>query len=77
MKIITVILVSSIILAGCEGLGEIIRDKKYTMTLHETPQVKQHFGYNDDLDYVGYIIEGNFGNANKYPTGHLLLKNSR
>ena len=48
-------------LSGCESLGEVIREKKYNVNLHETPNSKQTFGYNDDYDYVGYMIEGEFG----------------
>lgn len=48
-------------LGGCESLGEIIREKKYNIKVHETPNTKQVFGYNDDHDYVGYMIQGEFG----------------
>ena len=48
-------------LSGCESLGEVIREKKYNVKLHETYHSKQTFGYNDDLDYIGYMIEGEFG----------------
>jgi len=50
-------------LCGCESLGEIIREKKYDVQLHETPNSKQSFGYNDDHDYVGFMMTGTFGNA--------------
>ena len=49
-------------LSGCESLGEVIREKKYNVKIHETPQSKQTFGYNDDHVYIGYMIEGEFGN---------------
>jgi hypothetical protein len=49
-------------LGGCESLGDIIREKKYNVKLHETSTSKQMFGYNDDFDYVGYMVEGEFGN---------------
>lgn len=49
------------ILCGCDSLGEIIREKKYTVQLHETPNSKQSFGYNNDHDYVGFMVNGNFG----------------
>jgi len=48
-------------LAGCESLGTIIRDKKYSVNLHETANTKQKLGYNDDHDYVGYFVSGKFG----------------
>ena len=50
-------------LSGCDSLGEIIREKKYTLQIHETPNSKQTFGYNDDLDYVGFMMHGKFGKA--------------
>jgi hypothetical protein len=48
-------------MSGCESLGEIIRDKKYTLQIHETPNTKQSFGYNNDYDYVGFMMSGKFG----------------
>ena len=48
-------------LSGCESLGEIVREKKYTLQIHETPNSKQEFGYNDDYDYVGFMVSGKFG----------------
>jgi hypothetical protein len=48
-------------LSGCESLGEIIREKKYTLQIHETPNTRQSFGYNDDYDYVGFMVSGKFG----------------
>lgn len=48
-------------LSGCESLGEVIKEKKYNVRIHETPNSKQMFGYNDDYDYVGFMIEGKFG----------------
>jgi hypothetical protein len=48
-------------LSGCESLGDVIREKKYNVKVHETPNSKQTFGYNDDYDYVGFMIEGEFG----------------
>lgn len=50
-------------LSGCDSLGEIIREKKYTMQIHETPNSKQEFGYNNDYDYVGFMMSGRFGRA--------------
>ena len=51
-------------LGGCETfgetVGEIVREKKYNIQVHETPNSKQKFGYNDDHDYVGFMIEGKF-----------------
>lgn len=54
-------IVSLFVLSGCDSLGEIIREKKYTLQIHETPNSKQEFGYNDDYDYVGFMMHGNFG----------------
>jgi len=48
-------------LSGCESLGEVIREKKYTVNFHETANAKHKLGYNDDFHYVGYIIVGKFG----------------
>jgi ABC-type uncharacterized transport system auxiliary subunit len=60
MRILIVLVLLSM-LCGCESLGEIIREKKYKVQVHETPNSKQTFGYNDDYDYVGFMIEGEFG----------------
>ena len=48
-------------LCGCESLGDVIREEKYTIQFNETPHTIQSFGYNDDLGYVGFMIEGEFG----------------
>lgn len=48
-------------LTGCEALGAIIHDKKYTLNIHETPNTKQEFGYIEDYDYVGFLVSGEFG----------------
>lgn len=50
-------------LVGCESLGEIIREEKYTVQFNETLNSKQSFGYNTDHDYMGFMISGSFGNA--------------
>lgn len=51
-------------LGGCESLGEVIREKKYNVQVHETKSnkrtTKQIIGYNDDHDYVGFMVEGQF-----------------
>jgi hypothetical protein len=47
--------------SGCDSLGDIIREKKYTLQIHETPNSKQEFGYNEDHDYVGFMMHGKFG----------------
>jgi len=51
-------------LSGCESLGEVIREKKYNFQVHETKNEKHHtkqiFGYNDDLDYIGFMVESEF-----------------
>ena len=47
-------------LTGCDSLGEVIREKKYTLQIHETPNSKQTFGYNEDYDYVGFMVHGKF-----------------
>ena len=62
MKIIPLMMIL-FVLCGCDTLGEIIREKKYTLQIHETPNTKQEFGYNDDYDYVGFMMHGSFGNA--------------
>ena len=53
-----------IMLCGCESLGEVIREKKYSVDLHETKTPKHHskhkIGYNDEYDYVGYYVVGEF-----------------
>jgi len=55
------ILLPLLALSGCESLGEVIREKKYTVQVHETPNTRQEFGYNDDYDYVGFFVSGKFG----------------
>jgi hypothetical protein len=59
MRILLIAMLFS--LSGCESLGDVIREKKYNVKVHETPNSKQTFGYNDDYDYVGFMIEGEFG----------------
>lgn len=59
MRVLFIMMLFS--LSGCESLGEIIREKKYNVKYHETPNTKQTFGYNDDYDYVGFMIDGEFG----------------
>jgi hypothetical protein len=57
-------IIALVTLSGCESLGEVIREKKYTVNLHETKTpkhtTKHKIGYNDDHDYVGYILVGEF-----------------
>ncbi len=48
-------------LCGCETVGEIVREKKYAFDVYETKNAKHKFGYNDDYEYVGYIVKGKFG----------------
>ena len=55
------IIIALVTVSGCDSLGEIIREKKYTLQIHETPNSKQTFGYNDDYDYVGFMVSGTFG----------------
>ena len=57
----SIILLMLPMLGGCDSLGEIIREKKYTLQIHETPNTRQTFGYNDDYDYVGFMVHGRFG----------------
>ena len=61
---ISIILILLTMLSGCESLGEVIREKKYTVNLHETKTAKHttkhKLGYNDDLHYIGYIVHGKF-----------------
>jgi len=54
-------LIALVTLNGCESLGEVIREKKYTVNLHETENAKHKFGYDDDNKYIGYIVTGEFG----------------
>jgi len=54
------------VLGGCDTLGDIIREKKYTLRIHETPNSKQTFGYNNDYDYVGFMVHGVFGDEDKH-----------
>ena len=58
-------IVALFILSGCESLGEVIREKKYSVNIHETKTAKtiskHKFGYSDDHDYVGYFVIGEFG----------------
>ena len=57
-------IIALVTLGGCESLGEVIREKKYTVNLHETKTpkriTKHKLGYNDDLNYVGYIVISEF-----------------
>ena len=55
------LLISVLALSGCDTLGEVIREKKYTMQVHETANVKQEFGWNNDHDYLGFMVSGKFG----------------
>jgi len=55
------IIIALVTVSGCDTLGEVIREKKYTLQIHETPNSKQTFGYNDDYDYVGFMVSGKFG----------------
>lgn len=59
----SIILITLILLTGCDSLGEIIREKKYTVNINETPNSRQEFGYNSDHDYVGFMMHGKFGKA--------------
>jgi hypothetical protein len=55
------IIIALVTVSGCDTLGEVLREKKYTLQIHETPNSKQEFGYNDDYDYVGFMVSGKFG----------------
>jgi len=59
MRILLIVFVL-LTLCGCESLSEFVREKKYNVKVYETPTSKQTLGYNDDYDYVGYMIEGKF-----------------
>ena len=58
------VIIALFMLSGCESLGDVIREKKYNVKLHEAKTKKStsthKLGYNDDYDYVGYMVEGNF-----------------
>jgi len=69
-------------LTGCESLGTIIHDKKYTLNIHETPNSKQEFGYIEDYDYVGFMVSGQFGaridkHEHTIDCGHKIKNNSK
>lgn len=53
-------------MCGCESIGDIIREKKYTLQIHETPNTRQEFGYNDDYNYIGFMVHGRFGSKGKH-----------
>lgn len=57
------VIIALVTLNGCDSLGEVIREKKYTVQIHETPNSVQTFGYNTDYDYVGFMMYGSFGRA--------------
>lgn len=60
MRILLIVLIL-MMLCGCETVGEIVREKKYAFDVYETENAKHKFGYNDDHEYVGYIVKGQFG----------------
>ena len=63
---ITLLITMIFVLCGCESVGDIIREKKYTLQIHEMPYSRQTFGYNTDYDYVGFMINGSFGSVGKH-----------
>lgn len=59
------IILLAFILCGCGTLSNIINEKKYTFSIHETENVRHGFGYYEDGDYIGYGIRGQFGSKKK------------
>jgi hypothetical protein len=62
MKILPLIMIL-FVLCGCETIGDMVREKKYSLQIHETPYSVQTFGYNTDHDYIGFMMHGRFGKA--------------
>ncbi len=60
------VIIALVTLSGCASLGEAIKEKKYTLQIHETPYYRQTFGYNNDYGYVGFMISGSFGRKGKH-----------
>jgi len=59
---ILIIIATLFMLTGCESLGTVIKEKKYSIRIHETTKVKHAFGYYRKPDsYVGYNVSGKFG----------------
>lgn len=75
MRILFVI-IALVTLSGCETVGEMVREKKYTLQIHETPYSRQTFGYNDDYGYVGFMIHGSFGRAPPKHVHSLICKHN-
>ena len=61
-------IVALVILSGCETITDMVREKKYSVQINETPHSVQTFGYNTDHDYIGFMMHGRFGKA---PTKHV------
>ncbi len=57
----TLLLCTMFMLGGCDTLGEIVREKKYSFDVYSTETARHGIGYNDDYDYVGYVVDGKFG----------------
>lgn len=55
--------IALVTLSGCETISDMVREKKYSVQINETPNSVQTFGYNNDHDYVGFMMSGKFGNA--------------
>jgi hypothetical protein len=58
---ITLLITMLVVLCGCETVSDIVREKRYTIQINETPNSIQTFGYNTDHEYIGFMISGSFG----------------
>jgi len=56
-------IIALVTLSGCETVGDMVREKKYSVQINETPHSVQTFGYNTDHDYIGFMMHGRFGKA--------------
>ncbi len=63
---ITLLITMLVVLCGCETVGDIVREKRYTIQINETPNSIQTFGYNTDHEYIGFMITGSFGKKGKH-----------
>lgn len=70
------VIIALVTLSGCASLGEAIKEKKYTLQIHETPYYRQTFGYNNDYGYVGFMISGSFGRAPPKHVHSLICKHN-
>ena len=57
------VIIALVTLSGCETIGDMVREKKYSVQINQTPNSVQTFGYNTDHDYLGFMMHGSFGRA--------------